>query len=94
MRRIRLAFVLLGGMGKKLKTGRYVEYPKYGDKGHRTVGNFYLSMLQTAGMETSETFGQLDSNLKGLDLKVAFGGADDLNRQELPDPPSESPQLD
>jgi len=61
-------FVLLGGLGK-LKTGRYIEYPKYGDKGHRTVGNLYLSLMQAAGMETQETFGQLDSNLKDLDLK-------------------------
>jgi len=59
---------LLGGLGK-LKTGRYIEYPKYGDKGHRTVGNLYLSLMQAAGMETQETFGQLDSNLKDLDLK-------------------------
>ena len=62
-------FVLLGGMNNKLKTGRYIEYPKYGDKGHRTVGNFYLSLLQAAGLNTQETFGQLDSNLKDLDLK-------------------------
>ncbi len=30
-------FVLLGGMGGKLTAGRYLEYPKYGDQGHRTV---------------------------------------------------------
>jgi hypothetical protein len=62
-------FVLLGGMGKKLKTGRYMEYPRYGEKGHRTVGNLYLSLMHAAGLETPETFGQLDSNLKHLDLK-------------------------
>lgn len=61
-------FVLLGGMSKKLKTGRYIEYPKYGDKGHRTVGNLYLSLLEAAGTRISETFGQLDSGLKDLDL--------------------------
>jgi hypothetical protein len=60
--------VLLGGMGKNLKAGRYIEYPKYGSKGHRTVGNFYLSLMQAAGMQTSNSFGQLDSNLKDLDL--------------------------
>jgi len=60
--------VLLGGMGRKLKTGRYIEYPKYGDKDHRTVGNLYLSLMHAAGMETPDTFGQLDSNLKDLDL--------------------------
>ncbi|NNE91360.1 MAG: hypothetical protein HKN23_06910 [Verrucomicrobiales bacterium] len=62
-------FVLLGGMDKKLKTGRYIEYPKYGDKGHRTAGNLYLSLMHAAGMEMTETFGQQDSNLKDLDLK-------------------------
>jgi|TARA_B110001454_G_scaffold206554_1_gene217070 hypothetical protein len=62
-------FVLLGGMGKKLKMGRYLEYPKYGSKGHRTVGNFYLSLMQAAGIKTSETFGQQDATLKDLDLK-------------------------
>ncbi|MGY8643521.1 MAG: DUF1552 domain-containing protein [Verrucomicrobiales bacterium] len=62
-------FVLLGGMGQKLKTGRYIEYPKYGDKGHRTVGNLYLSLMHAAGLEAPETFGQLDSSLKDLDLK-------------------------
>jgi hypothetical protein len=61
--------VLLGGMGKKLKAGRYLEYPKYGSKGHRTVGNFYLSLMQAAGMKTSDSFGQSDSKLKDLDLK-------------------------
>jgi len=61
--------VLLGGMGKKLKAGRYLEYPKYGSKGHRTVGNFYLSLMQAAGMKTSDSFGQSDSNLKDLNLK-------------------------
>jgi hypothetical protein len=56
-------------MGEKLKAGRYLEYPKYGSKGHRTVGNFYLSLMQAAGMKTSDSFGQLDSNLKDLELK-------------------------
>ncbi len=61
--------ILLGGMGKALKTGRYLEYPKYGTKGHRTVGNLYLSLMQAAGMKTGETFGQQDDTLKDLDLK-------------------------
>ncbi len=61
--------VLLGGMDNKLKMGRYLEFPKYGTKGHRTVGNLYLSLMQAAGMRTSETFGQMDAMLKDLDLK-------------------------
>lgn len=62
-------FVLLGGMSKKIKMGRYIEYPKYGDQGHQTVGGLYLSLMQAAGLETSESFGQPDSNLKHLALK-------------------------
>ena len=61
-------FVLLGGMGGKLTAGRYLEYPKYGDQGHRTVGSLYLSLMHAAGMQTPDTFGQPDSSLKHLDL--------------------------
>ena len=61
-------FVLIGGMADKLKMGRYIEYPKYREEGHRTIANLYLSLMHAAGMEAPETFGQLDSNLKDLDL--------------------------
>ena len=61
-------FVLLGGMGNKLNMGRYIEYPKYGDAGHRTTGNLYLSLMEAAAMNTPKTFGQLDSTLKHLDV--------------------------
>ena len=56
-------------MDKKLNMGRYLEYPKYGSEGHRTVGNLYLALMQAAGMKAPETFGQPDSNLKHLNLK-------------------------
>jgi len=62
-------FVLLGGMDKKLNMGRYLEYPKYGSEGHRTVSNLYLALMQAAGMKAPEIFGQPDSNLKHLNLK-------------------------
>ena len=62
-------FVLLGGMDQKLNMGRYLEYPKYGSEGHRTVSNLYLALMQAAGMKAPETFGQPDSNLKHLNLK-------------------------
>ena len=61
-------FILLGGMAKKLRMGRYIEYPKYREKGHRTIANLYLSLMKVAGMQTPETFGQPDSNLKHLDV--------------------------
>ena len=62
-------FVLLGGLGGKLRSGRYLEFPKYGDPGHRTTGNLYLALMHAAGMPIPETFGQPDSNLQHLDLK-------------------------
>ena len=61
-------FVLVGGMAGKVRMGRYLEYPKYRAEGHRTIGNLYLSLMQAAGLSTQETFGQLDANLKHLDL--------------------------
>ena len=61
-------FLLLGGMADKLRMGRYLEFPKYREKGHRTIGNLYLSLMHAAGMQASDTFGQLDSNLKDFDL--------------------------
>ncbi len=61
-------FILVGGMANKLKTGRYIEYPKYQQSGHRTIANLYLSFMQAAGMPTAETFGQPDVNLKDLNL--------------------------
>ena len=61
-------FLLLGGLAGKLRMGRYIEYPKYQENGHRTIANLYLSFMHAAGMEVPDTFGQLDSNLKHLDL--------------------------
>ena len=61
-------FVLVGGMADKLRVGRYIEYPKYRATCHRTIGNLYLSLMQAAGIQTPATFGQLDANLKELDL--------------------------
>ncbi|MFT5468269.1 MAG: hypothetical protein ACI8UO_003378 [Verrucomicrobiales bacterium] len=61
-------FVLLGGMAGNLKMGRYIEYPKYREGGHRTIANLYLSLMHAAGIEAPETFGQPDANLKDLEL--------------------------
>ncbi|MFT5498365.1 MAG: hypothetical protein ACI9TH_003777 [Kiritimatiellia bacterium] len=61
-------FVLVGGMANKLNMGRYIEYPKYKDAGHRTISNLYLSLMHAAGMNAPKTFGQLDGSLRHLDL--------------------------
>jgi hypothetical protein len=58
--------VVIGDMGGKLKTGRYVDYPGYGRKGHRTTANMYLTLLHLAGA-SRDTFGIPDPNLKDLD---------------------------
>jgi hypothetical protein len=58
--------VVIGNMGGKLKTGRYVDYPGYGQKGHRTTANMYVTLLQLAGPQRA-TFGIADPALKDLD---------------------------
>ena len=58
--------VLLGHAGKKLKAGRYLDYPGYGQKGHRTTANLYVTLLQLAG-SSRESFGVADPGLKDLD---------------------------
>jgi hypothetical protein len=58
--------VVIGNLGGKLKAGRYVDYPGYGQKGHRTTANLYLTLLHLAGSKR-ESFGVMDPNLKGID---------------------------
>lgn len=58
--------ILIGGMNGKLKTGRYVDYPGYGNMGHRTTANMYVTLLQLAGSQRT-SFGVPDPNLKDFD---------------------------
>lgn len=58
--------VVLGNIGGKLKTGRYVDYPAYGYKGHRTTANMFVTLLQLAGSSRT-SFGQADPGLKDFD---------------------------
>ncbi|MFN4260263.1 MAG: DUF1552 domain-containing protein [Gemmataceae bacterium] len=58
--------VVIGDLGGKLKTGRYIDYPGYGHKGHRTTANLYVTLLQIAGAQR-DSFGMQDPNLKDLD---------------------------
>ncbi len=56
-------FVLLGGLGGRLKTaGRYLQYPSYQKEGHRTIANLHMTLAHAAGIRL-DTFGQLDLNL-------------------------------
>ncbi len=60
-------FVLIGDLGGRLKLGnRYLRYPWYGNRGHRTVANLYVTLLHAVG-ENVRTFGFADPRLKHLD---------------------------
>ena len=49
--------VLIGNLGGKLKTeGRYLDFPGYTAKGHRTMATFYNTLFQAVGAP-SEKFG-------------------------------------
>jgi len=62
--------VLLGNLGGKLKTnGRYLEYPRYGTQGHKTIGTLYTSLLHAVG-DKREKFGNVDLT---LDSKSTMG---------------------
>lgn len=58
--------VVIGGLGGKLKTGRYLDYPGYGRNGHRTTANLFVTLLNLAGSPV-ESFGMADPGLKDLD---------------------------
>lgn len=60
--------VMIGNIDGKLKTGRYIDFPGYGQVNHRTTANFYTTLLQLAG-SSRESFGVEDPTLRkyGLD---------------------------
>ena len=64
--------VLVGNVRGKLNTGRYINYPAYGNNGNRTIGSFYTSLLHAAG-HPRDGFGQLDLNLPIDDQKTPLG---------------------
>lgn len=60
-------FLLIGDLGGRLRLGnQYLNYPSYGNSGHRTIANLYLSFLAAVG-ERRESFGVPDSALADLD---------------------------
>jgi hypothetical protein len=54
--------LLIGNLGGRLKTGRYLHYPSYGQPGNRTIGSFYTTLLHAAGAPR-DGFGQIDLKL-------------------------------
>jgi hypothetical protein len=60
-------YILIGNLGGRLRLGnRYLRYPHYGNTGHRTIANLYISLLHAVG-ERVDTFGIPDSAIKELD---------------------------
>jgi hypothetical protein len=64
--------LLLGNLGGRLKTGRYLHYPSYGQPGNRTIGSFYTTLLHAAGVPR-DGFGQIDLKLPKSDQKEPLG---------------------
>ena len=59
--------VLVGNLGGRLKTaGRFLQYPGYKKAGHRTMSNFFLSLLHAVG-DKREKFGEPDRELRDID---------------------------
>ncbi|HXG13297.1 MAG TPA: DUF1552 domain-containing protein [Gemmataceae bacterium] len=58
-------FVLIGNLGGVLKTGQYIEYPSWGKKGHREIGNLYTTFLHAVG-DRRDYFGMHEPTLKGV----------------------------
>lgn len=54
--------VTVGGLGGKIRTGQYLQYPSHGERQHQTIGNFYTSILHAAGIP-QDGFGQKDIQL-------------------------------
>ena len=52
--------ITLGGCGGRMKLpGRYLQFPGYGQKGHRTIGNWWTSVLNSYG-DPVKHYGQVD----------------------------------
>lgn len=58
--------VVIGDMGGRLKSGRYLDYPGYAQRGHRTTANLYVTLLHLAGA-SRDSFGMADPVLKDFD---------------------------
>lgn len=67
-------FVIVAGDNTPLNLGnRYTRLPNYGDEGHKTLGNFYTTILNAYG-NPIEHYGATDSGLDkfGIDQKGAI----------------------
>ena len=60
--------VIGGGSGKFNLAGNYVQLPGYGQAGHRTIGNWYTTLLNAFG-NPIEHYGNFDLNLQKNGVK-------------------------
>jgi hypothetical protein len=62
-------FIVLAGDNCPLELGRrYIRLPNYGQEGHKTLGNWYTTLLNAYG-NPIEHYGALDVGLKDLDQR-------------------------
>ena len=61
-------FITIGNVGGKLKMGQYLQYPTYGEKGHKTNANLFMSMMDAAKVKYGDHFGQKDIKLSHIDV--------------------------
>ena len=61
--------VVVGGCAGKLKIpGRYIQVPAYKQQGHRTLGQWWTTVLNAYGSEVKH-FGDFDPGLTSVGLK-------------------------
>ena len=59
-------FVLVGDLGGRLRSGRFIEYPAFGDRGNRSTNALYCSLLHAAGRPRPHF--NLDGPTKDVDI--------------------------
>ncbi len=55
-------YIVVGNVGGKLKTGRYLQYPGKGNAGHHTIANWWMTLLHATG-QPQDDFGMKDNNV-------------------------------
>lgn len=65
-------FIILSGKNAKLNlAGKYIRLPHYGKEGHKTLGNFYTSILNAYG-NPIDHYGAIDTGLAHMNQKGAI----------------------
>ncbi len=65
-------FIVMSGKNAKLDiAGKYIRLPHYGKEGHKTLGNFYTTILNAYG-NPIEHYGAIDTGLAHMDQKGAI----------------------